>query len=57
MIRFLIEYSLPLEEKDVQPVTSGMDFEIVSFSNRTQVLTEQGRYTSFSMDDFFVKDM
>jgi hypothetical protein len=56
MIRFLIEYSLPLGEKDVEPVTSGMDVDMDSFSARTQVLTEQGRYTSFAMDDYLFLD-
>lgn len=52
MLRFLIEYSLPLGEKDVAPVTSGMDLDIDSFSARTQAVTEQGRYTTFEADDF-----
>ncbi|KAK1708004.1 fungal-specific transcription factor domain-containing protein [Colletotrichum lupini] len=50
MVRFLTEYSLPLEEKDIQHVRSGMDYDIDSFSARTQVLTQQGRYTSFQTD-------
>jgi hypothetical protein len=57
MIRFLIEYSLPLGEKDVQPVTWGMESDGVSFSNRAQALEEQGRYTSFSIDDFFIQSV
>ncbi|KAH7349397.1 hypothetical protein B0T11DRAFT_130561 [Plectosphaerella cucumerina] len=51
MIRFLIEYSLPLEEKDVQPVRSGMSLDMDSFEARTQVMTEQGRYTTFETED------
>ncbi|KAH6874036.1 fungal-specific transcription factor domain-containing protein [Thelonectria olida] len=51
MIRFLIEYSLPLEEKDVEPVMLGRDLDMASFSTRAQVLTEQGRYTSFAIHD------
>lgn len=51
MLRFLIEYSLPLGEKDVAPVTSGMDLDMDSFSARTQTVTEQGRYTTFETDD------
>lgn len=51
MLRFLIEYSLPLGEKDVEPVTSGMDLDMDSFSARTQAVTEQGRYTTFETDD------
>lgn len=51
MIRYLIEYSLPLEEKDVQPVRSGMSLDMDNFSARTQILTEQGRYTTFETDD------
>lgn len=47
MLRFLIEYSLPLGEKDVAPVTSGMDLDTDSFAARTQAVTEQGRYTTF----------
>ncbi|KAK4031307.1 hypothetical protein C8A01DRAFT_21455 [Parachaetomium inaequale] len=52
MIRFLIEYSLPLGEKDVETVTSGMDVDMDGFSTRTQVLTDQGRYTSFAIDGY-----
>lgn len=51
MLRFLIEYSLPLGEKDVAPVTSGMDLDMDNFSARTQAVTEQGRYTTFEADD------
>lgn len=51
MIRFLIEYSLPLGEKDLVPVTSGMDLDMDSFSARTQAVAEQGRYTTFDTDD------
>ncbi|KAH7134145.1 hypothetical protein EDB81DRAFT_726057 [Dactylonectria macrodidyma] len=53
MIRFLIEYALPLEEKDIQPVKSAMMSDIDSFSSRTQALTKQGRYTSFTTQDSF----
>lgn len=55
MIRFLIEYSLPLGDKDIEPVTLGRDLDIDEFSTRTQVLTEQGRYTSFTIDDGFLE--
>ncbi|KAH6967678.1 fungal-specific transcription factor domain-containing protein [Ilyonectria sp. MPI-CAGE-AT-0026] len=55
MIRFLIEYSLPLGDKDIEPVTLGRDLDIDDFSTRTQVLTEQGRYTSFAIDDGFLE--
>ncbi|KAH7150311.1 fungal-specific transcription factor domain-containing protein [Dactylonectria estremocensis] len=48
MIRFLIEYALPLEEKDIQPVKSAMMSDMDGFSSRTQAFTEQGRYTSFT---------
>lgn len=51
MLRFLIEYSLPLGEKDVAPVTSGMDLDTDSFAARTQAVTQQGRYTSFEGED------
>ncbi|KAF5655842.1 hypothetical protein F25303_323 [Fusarium sp. NRRL 25303] len=51
MLRFLIQYSLPLGEKDVAPVTSGMDLDMDSFSARTQAVTEQGRYTKFNVGD------
>lgn len=51
MLRFLIEYSLPLGEKDVAPVTSGMDLDTDSFAARTQTVTEQGRYTAFESED------
>lgn len=51
MLRFLIEYSLPLGEKDVAPVTSGMDLDMNSFSARTEIVTEQGRYTTFETVD------
>lgn len=51
MLRFLIEYSLPLGDKDVAPVTSGMDLDMDSFSARTQAVTEQGRYTIFDTED------
>lgn len=50
MLRFLIEYSLPLGGKDVEPVTSGMDLDMDSFSARAQAVTEQGRYTTFGVD-------
>lgn len=50
MLRFLIEYSLPLGEKDVAPVISGMDLDMDNFSARTQTVTEQGRYTTFEAD-------
>lgn len=53
MLRFLIEYSLPLGEKDVAPVTSGMDLDMDSFSARTQAVTEQGRYTTFETDGLY----
>ncbi|KAH7006928.1 fungal-specific transcription factor domain-containing protein [Ilyonectria destructans] len=56
MIRFLIEYSLPLGDKDIEPVTLGRDLDIDDFSTRTQVLTEQGRYTSFAIDDGFLEE-
>lgn len=52
MLRFLIQYSLPLGEKDVAPVTSGMDLDIDSFSARTQAVAEQGRYTTFETQLF-----
>lgn len=51
MLRFLIQYSLPLSEKDIAPVTSGMDIDMDSFSARTQAVTEQGRYTKFNVGD------
>lgn len=50
MLRFLIEYSLPLGEKDVAPVTSGMHLDTDSFAARTQAVTEQGRYTTFESE-------
>ncbi|KAI3391084.1 hypothetical protein diail_7962 [Diaporthe ilicicola] len=55
MLRFLIEYSLPLGEKDVAPVTSGMDLDMDSFSARTEAVTEQGRYTTFETNDSLYK--
>ncbi|VUC33639.1 unnamed protein product [Clonostachys rosea] len=51
MLRFLIQYSLPLGDKEVAPVISGMDLDINSFSARTQAVTEQGRYTAFDIED------
>lgn len=54
MVRFLIEHSLPLEEKDIQPVKSAMHLDVDSISARTQVLTEQGRYTAFGAEYSFV---
>ncbi|KAM5362598.1 hypothetical protein ACJA88_013955 [Fusarium oxysporum] len=57
MLRFLIQYSLPLGEKEVAPVTSGMDLDMDSFSARTQAVTEQGRYTAFNIDDLILDDM
>ncbi|KAG5655693.1 hypothetical protein KAF25_009192 [Fusarium avenaceum] len=56
MLRFLIQYSLPLGEKDVAPVTSGMDIDM-EFSARTQAVTEQGRYTAFDIEDFILSDI
>ncbi|KAM0555078.1 hypothetical protein ACHAPJ_006427 [Fusarium lateritium] len=57
MLRFLIEYSLPLGEKDTAPVTSGMDLDMDSFSARTQAVTEQGRYTTFEIEDYPYEEM
>lgn len=57
MLRFLIQYSLPLGEKDVAPVTSGMDIDMENFSARTQAVTEQGRYTAFEIEDFMLSDV
>jgi len=57
MLRFLIQYSLPLGEKEVAPVTSGMDLDMDSFSARTQAVTEQGRYTAFDIDDLILDDL
>ena len=54
MLRFLIQYSLPLGEKDVAPVTSGMDLDMDSFSARTQAVTQQGRYTEFDFEDLLL---
>lgn len=51
MLRFIIEYSLPLGEKDVAPVRSGMDLGMDSFSARTQAVTEQGIYITFETGD------
>ncbi|KAM0325946.1 hypothetical protein ACHAQA_007251 [Verticillium albo-atrum] len=49
MIRFLIEYSLPLGDKEVQTIRSGIDLDLDTFSARTQQLTEEGRYTTFTV--------
>ncbi|CAJ0543881.1 Ff.00g039730.m01.CDS01 [Fusarium sp. VM40] len=57
MLRFLIQYSLPLGEKDVVPVTSGMDIDMENFSARTQAVTEQGRYTAFEIENFMLSDV
>ncbi|KAF5543830.1 hypothetical protein FMEXI_6889 [Fusarium mexicanum] len=50
-------YSLPLGEKEVEPVTLGMDLDMDSFSARTQAVTEQGRYTAFNIEDFMLDDL
>ncbi|KAF5662338.1 hypothetical protein FCIRC_11557 [Fusarium circinatum] len=50
-------YSLPLGEKEVAPVTLGMDLDMDSFSARTQAVTEQGRYTAFNIEDFMFDDL
>ncbi|CAG9952184.1 unnamed protein product [Clonostachys rosea f. rosea IK726] len=54
MLRFLIQYSLPLGEKEVAPVRSGMDLDMNSFSARAQAVTEQGRYTAFDIEDLML---
>ncbi|KAM0199743.1 hypothetical protein ACHAQI_011907 [Fusarium lateritium] len=54
MLRFLIQYSLPLGEKDVAPVTSAMDLDMDSFSARTQAVTKQGRYTAFDFEELML---
>jgi hypothetical protein len=57
MLRFLIQYSLPLGAKEVAPVTSGMDLDMDNFSARTQAVTEQGRYTAFDIEDLMLDDI
>ncbi|KAF5672747.1 hypothetical protein FDENT_10549 [Fusarium denticulatum] len=52
MLRFLIQYSLPLGEKELAPVTSGMDLDMDSFTARAQEVNGQGRYTAFDIEAF-----
>ncbi|KAM0189097.1 hypothetical protein ACHAPI_010242 [Fusarium lateritium] len=54
MLRFLIQYSLPLGEKEITPVTSAMDLDMDSFSARTEAVTKQGRYTAFDFEDLML---
>ncbi|RSL74387.1 hypothetical protein CEP53_000283 [Fusarium sp. AF-6] len=49
MVRFLIEHSLPLADKTLQTVPSGIDMNTDSLSIRAQELQQQGRYTNFEL--------
>ncbi|KAF5646091.1 uncharacterized protein FTJAE_2180 [Fusarium tjaetaba] len=50
MLRFLIQYSLPLGEKELAPVTAGMDLDMDSFEARAQEVNGQGKYTAFDTE-------
>ncbi|KPM46172.1 hypothetical protein AK830_g277 [Neonectria ditissima] len=47
MVRFLIEHSLPLEEKEIQTLPLGLEMAPDSLFTMTQEFTQQGRYTNF----------
>lgn len=49
MVRFLIEHALPLEERPYSFAQSGTAFEREDMSVNAKLLTEQGRFTDFSV--------
>ena len=49
MVRFLIEHSLPLEERRMQVVPPGVYMDDEAMLSKTEQFAKQGRYTDFNI--------